>query len=47
MISILQFCSDAGRLFNLNAGDANVPIEAEEGVLLRTHAVGEIDCGAV
>lgn len=37
----------AGGLLDLNTFDAGLPIEADDGVLLRTDAVGEVDCRAV
>lgn len=38
---------EGGRLLDINASDADIPIEADEGVLLRADAVGEVDCRAI
>lgn len=36
-----------GGLLNVDTSNANIPIEVEEGVLLSTYTVGEVDCRAV
>lgn len=36
-----------GGLLDLNTSDAGLPVDADDGVLLRAHAVGEVDYRAV
>lgn len=38
---------EGGGLLDFNAPDANIPIKAEDGVLLCTYAVGELDRRAI
>lgn len=34
---------EVGGLLDFNASDASIPIKADDRVLLRTHAIGEVD----
>lgn len=36
-----------GSLLDINTPDANIPIKADDGVLLCTYAVGKVDCRAI